>query len=95
MISEGLLMYLPKAIFTAIAEEASKLSGVRRWLFDVASLDAFRRIRAALGLMQWSGFVQQTISRDKGYWMRHAKVVGTSWPRAGTPRNLPPCHRRD
>ncbi len=44
MISEGLLMYLPKAIFTSIAEQASKLSGIRRWLLDVASLDAFRRM---------------------------------------------------
>jgi methyltransferase (TIGR00027 family) len=44
MISEGLLMYLPKAIFMAIAEEAAKLSGIRLWLLDVASLDAFRRM---------------------------------------------------
>ncbi len=49
MISEGLLMYLPKAIFTAIAEEASKLSGIRRWLLDVASLDAFRRMTGGAG----------------------------------------------
>jgi methyltransferase (TIGR00027 family) len=44
MITEGLLMYLTKRIFTAIAEESAKFSGIRQWLLDVAVLDAFRRM---------------------------------------------------
>jgi hypothetical protein len=48
-IRKGLLMYLPKAIFTAIAEEASKVPGIRRWLLDVTSLDAFWRMRGGAG----------------------------------------------
>jgi O-methyltransferase involved in polyketide biosynthesis len=49
MIRKGLLRYLPKAIFTAIAEEASKVSGIRRWLLDVTSLDAFWRMTGGAG----------------------------------------------
>ncbi len=44
MITEGLLMYLPKAAFTAIAQEAPKLSGIRHWLLDPASMDSLRRM---------------------------------------------------
>lgn len=44
MITEGLLMYLPKAVLMAIATQAPRLSGVKHWLLDAASLDNFRRI---------------------------------------------------
>lgn len=44
MMTEGLLMYLPKAGFMSIAQDAVRLSGIRYWLFDAASLDSFRRM---------------------------------------------------
>jgi methyltransferase (TIGR00027 family) len=37
MITEGLLMYLPREAFVAIASKAPRQSGVRHWLLDVAS----------------------------------------------------------
>jgi methyltransferase (TIGR00027 family) len=37
MVTEGLLMYLPRQAFVAIASEAPQESGVRHWLLDVAS----------------------------------------------------------
>lgn len=42
MISEGLLMYLPRAGLMALASEAPQLSGVRHWLLDVASEELMR-----------------------------------------------------
>lgn len=37
MITEGLLMYLPRAGLISLATEAPQLSGVRHWLLDVAT----------------------------------------------------------
>jgi methyltransferase (TIGR00027 family) len=37
MVTEGLLMYLPREAFVAIASQAPQQSGVRHWLLDVAS----------------------------------------------------------
>ncbi len=37
MVTEGLLMYLPRQAFVAIASQAPQQSGVRHWLLDVAS----------------------------------------------------------
>jgi methyltransferase (TIGR00027 family) len=44
MMTEGLLMYLPQATFTALTTEAPQLSGVRYWLLDVSSEDAMRAV---------------------------------------------------
>jgi methyltransferase (TIGR00027 family) len=46
MITEGLLMYLPQAVFMALAQEAPRLSGVQRWLLDASSTDSWRRMTA-------------------------------------------------
>jgi methyltransferase (TIGR00027 family) len=37
MITEGLLMYLPRQAFVAIASDPPRQSGVRHWLLDVAT----------------------------------------------------------
>jgi methyltransferase (TIGR00027 family) len=37
MITEGLLMYLPREAFDSIAQEPPRLAGVRTWLLDIAS----------------------------------------------------------
>jgi len=43
MITEGLLMYLPRQALTALCSEAVAQSGVRRWLFDISSKELMRR----------------------------------------------------
>jgi methyltransferase (TIGR00027 family) len=43
MMTEGLLMYLPRQAITALATESVSGSGVRRWIFDVSALDLMRR----------------------------------------------------
>ncbi len=48
MITEGLLMYLPREAFDAIAQEPSRRAGVRYWLLDIAS-DAVMRLMAVGG----------------------------------------------
>lgn len=53
MITEGLLMYLPRAGLMALATEAPQLSGVRHWLLDVASQE----------LMRVTGGNQSTVER--------------------------------
>jgi methyltransferase (TIGR00027 family) len=42
MITEGLLMYLPREAVSAIGTEAAK-SGICRWIFDVSSPELMRR----------------------------------------------------
>lgn len=44
MITEGLLMYLPRAAFTALATEAPQLSGIQYWLLDISSEGAMRSV---------------------------------------------------
>jgi methyltransferase (TIGR00027 family) len=45
MITEGLLGYLPGETVTALANDASRLCGIRHWLLDLASPAMSRRIR--------------------------------------------------
>ena len=43
MITEGLLMYLPRTVVNSLGAEAASKSGVRFWLFDATSVDLMRR----------------------------------------------------
>jgi methyltransferase (TIGR00027 family) len=42
MITEGLLMYLPRAALLALAEDSHRLTGIRFWLLDAFSPDMMR-----------------------------------------------------
>lgn len=42
MVTEGLLMYLPADTVDALAREAPLRTGIREWLFDIASADLMR-----------------------------------------------------
>ncbi len=42
MLTEGLLMYLPRAAVSAIATESAARSGIRNWIFDVSALALMR-----------------------------------------------------
>lgn len=42
MITEGLLMYLPRAAVTALATEPLAPTGIRRWILDVTALGLMR-----------------------------------------------------
>jgi methyltransferase (TIGR00027 family) len=43
MITEGLLMYLPRPALVALSSEAAIKSGIRAWIFDVSSKELMRR----------------------------------------------------
>jgi methyltransferase (TIGR00027 family) len=44
MITEGLLTYLPRAAFRALATEPARLTGVRYWLLDTFSPDMMKMV---------------------------------------------------
>lgn len=43
MLTEGLLMYLPRQAVSALARESVTQSGIQRWIFDVSSLELMRQ----------------------------------------------------
>lgn len=51
MITEGLLMYLPKRTLEALSSESAAKSGVRWWILDVASRELMQRVRHLQGDM--------------------------------------------
>ncbi len=49
MLTEGLLMYLPRQALAALASEVKRDSGVREWIFDVSSKELMQRVHGDMG----------------------------------------------
>ena len=43
MLTEGLLMYLPRQAVGALAAESAAQSGIQQWIFDLSSPELMRR----------------------------------------------------